>query len=45
MQRFERTLSSSEYVHTELIPEDIKEDEYSIQRLKSLSVLPRESNA
>ena len=39
--KFKRTLTSSEYIHTELIPEDIKEDEYSIQRLKSLSVLPR----
>ena len=39
--KFERTLSSSEYVHTELIPEDIKEDEYSIQRLKDLNILPR----
>jgi len=41
-KKFERTLSSSDYVHTELIPEDIKEDEYSIQRLKDLSVLPRD---
>ena len=40
--KFERTLTSSEYIHTELIPEDIKEDEYSIQRLKQLNVLPRE---
>ena len=40
--KFERTLSSSKYVHTELIPMDIKEDEYSIQRLKQLSILPRE---
>jgi hypothetical protein len=39
--RFERTLTSSEYIHTELIPEDIKEDEYSIQTLESLNVLPR----
>ena len=40
--RFERTLSSSEYVHTELIPEDIKEDEYSIEKLKQLNVLSRD---
>ena len=40
--KFKRTLTSSEYVYTELIPDDIKEDEYSIQRLKSLNVLPRE---
>ena len=37
-----RNLSSSEYVQTELIPEDIKEDEYSIARLKELKVLARE---
>lgn len=40
--KFKRTLTSSEYVYTELIPDDIKEDEYSIQRLKDLNVLPRE---
>jgi len=40
--KFKRTLTSSEYVHTELIPDGMKEDEYSIQRLKDLSVLPRE---
>ena len=40
--KFERTLTSSEYIHTELIPDDVKEDEYSIEKLKSLSVLPRE---
>ena len=39
--KFKRTLTSSEYVHTELIPEDIKEDEYSIQRLGNLNILPR----
>ena len=39
--RFERTLSSSEYVHTELIPEGIKEDEYSIKRLGNLNIHPR----
>ena len=40
--KFERNLSSSDYVHTELIPTDIKEDEYSIKRLKKLNVLPRD---
>jgi hypothetical protein len=40
--RFERELSSSEYVHTELIPPTIKEDKYSIERLGDLKVLPRE---
>ena len=40
--KFERKLTSSEYVYTELIPDDVKEDEYSIQRLKDLNVLPRE---
>jgi hypothetical protein len=39
--RFERTLSSSEYVHTELIPDGMKEDEYSIRRLGNLNILPR----
>ena len=39
--KFERTLTSSEYVHTELIPDGMKEDEYSIQRLKQLNILPR----
>jgi hypothetical protein len=39
--KFKRTLSSSEYIHTELIPEDIKEDEYSIQRLGNLNIHPR----
>ena len=40
--KFKRTLTSSEYVHTELIPEDIKEDEYSIEKLKQLNVLSRD---
>ena len=40
--RFQRELTSSEWVHVELIPEDIKEDEYAIERLKSLEVLPRD---
>ena len=40
--KFKRNLSSSDYVHVELIPEGIKEDEYSVQRLKKLNVLPRE---
>ena len=40
--RFERELNSSEYVHVELIPSDIKEDEYSIERLSDLKVLPRD---
>ena len=42
-KKFERNLSSSEYAHTELIPDNIKEDEYSIERLKQLKVLPREN--
>ena len=41
--KFERNLSSSDYVQTELIPDNIKEDEYSIERLKQLKVLPREN--
>jgi hypothetical protein len=40
--KFERNLSSDNYIHTELIPDDIKEDEYSIQRLKELKVLSRD---
>jgi hypothetical protein len=40
--RFERELNSSEYVHAELIPSDIKEDEYSIERLGDLKLLPRD---
>tara|TARA_B100000676_G_C17945145_1_gene768761 strand:+ start:326 stop:1105 length:780 start_codon:yes stop_codon:yes gene_type:complete len=40
--RFERELSSSEYVHTELIPDGMKEDEYAIKRLGDLKVLPRD---
>lgn len=39
--RFERNLKSSEYIHTELIPAEIKEDEYSINKLSDLKVLPR----
>lgn len=41
-KKFERNLSSSDYIQTELIPDDVKEDEYSIERLKQLKVLPRE---
>jgi hypothetical protein len=40
--RFQRELTSSEWVHAELIPTDIKEDEYSIERLGDLTVLPRD---
>jgi hypothetical protein len=42
-QKFTRELSTSKYIHTELIPEDIKEDEYCTERLKALKVLPREN--
>ena len=40
--RFQRELTSSDWVHAELIPADIKEDEYSIKRLGDLNVLPRD---
>ena len=40
--RFQRELTSSEWAHAELIPTDIKEDEYSIERLGDLIVLPRD---
>ena len=40
--KFERELSSTEYVHAEFIPDDAKEDEYSIQKLSELKVLPRD---
>ena len=41
-QKFTRELSSCNHIHTELIFEDIKEDEYCTERLKELKVLPRE---
>ena len=40
--KFERELSSTEYVHAEFVPDDAKEDEYSIQKLSELKVLPRD---
>ena len=40
--RFQRELTSSEWVHAELIPEGMKEDEYAIERLGELNVLPRD---